>query len=184
MKKIIKMTALAGACLTGTAAMAATVSDTFEVRITLESACEISGTVAGGNLGASDLNFGTHPGLLDANIDADNGSDGIAVRCSSGTSYSIGLDDGGNFDEGPVAGSRAMQNSGEFVSYELFQDGARNTRWGALGSGDEVNAVGTGSRQVFSVFGRVPAQALDLDAVDLSNGPATFTDTITATVEF
>ncbi|MCH8543423.1 MAG: spore coat U domain-containing protein [Alcanivorax sp.] len=181
MKKLLQMTAMASACLIGNAALAATVSDTFEVRITLESACEISGTVAGGSLGASDLNFGTHPGLLDANIDADNGSDGIAVRCSNGTSYSIGLDEGSNVDDGPVAG-RAMENDGNFVSYELFQDGARNSRWGALNSGEEVNAVGTGARQVFSVFGRVPPQSLN--AVDLSAGTTTFTDTITATVEF
>jgi len=167
---------LAMSCLP---ALAATVDTTFDVTITLNAACEINGAFNGDALGAGDLDFGTHPATIVSDIDADNAgtpSAGIAVLCSDGLAYDVGLDQGLNEN----LGVRRMAGTSDFVEYELYQDAARTTPWGDLASGDELSATGNGLRQTYTVYGRVPAG----QAPVLVAPPETFTDTITVTVEF
>lgn len=137
-------------------AFAQTATDNFQVSITIADDCSID---------AANLNFGTETDLASL-VDA---TSNITVTCSNGTDYAVSLDQGDN-------GTRLMSDGSETVDYDLFTDAARTTAWGEDVGVDTVGGTGNGAAQVLTVYGRVPAQA--------TPDPATYTDTITATVIF
>jgi spore coat protein U-like protein len=142
---------------------AATDTANFQVSITILGECEI--------VSASDLVFGSHADLS-AEVDADSA---ISVECTPGTGYWLRLNEGAG--TGATVAERLMTRvGGTTISYSLYTDAGRNTVWGDTPSVDAVAGTGTGSPQVYPVYGRVPIQALPL--------AGTFTDTITVTVEF
>ena len=92
-------------------AFAQTATTTFDVQITIEGECLIDS--------ASDLDFGT-TGIIDANVDE---TSTIAVQCTEGTPYDVGLGaglDGGTIDDRTMTGP-----GGATVGYNLYQDAAR-----------------------------------------------------------
>src|ERR1043166_7257119 len=129
------------------------------------------------NISATNLNFGT-VGLLTANVDA---TTTVAVQCTKATPYTLGLGNGLNFS----SGTRRMKAGTTFVNYGLYTDAARTNAWTTTTSattctgGANTCAVGTGagSNQNITVYGRVPAQTP-------TPAPATYTDTIVATVTY
>jgi len=147
-------------------ASAGTITGNLNVKITIAPGCQVSdGAISGVDFGT--LDFGTWS-LLNQNIDAqqDIGSQ-VSLACSTGEPYTIALDDGQNFSS-----TRKMAFSGNYVSYELYQDPSRTQRWG-IGA-EALAAVGDGSVQSHIVYGRVPTQAVQ---------PAgTYTDTVVVTV--
>jgi spore coat protein U-like protein len=154
----------------GGVAQAATATSTFTVSVTISSACSIS---------AGNLDFGSQ-GLLSANVDA---TSTISVTCTNSTPYSVGLDNGQNF----AAGSRRMRDTGAgttYVNFGLYTDAARTSGWttttaaGSCTGGANTCALGTGSgsAQSITVYGRIPPQA--------TPAPATFNDTVTATITY
>jgi spore coat protein U-like protein len=151
-------------------AQAATATSTFTVSVTITSACAIS---------AGNLDFGSQ-GLLTVNVDA---TSTISVTCTNSTPYSVGLDNGQNF----AAGSRRMRDTGAgttYVNFGLFTDAARSNAWTTTtsagsctgGAGSCALGTGTGSAQSITVYGRIPPQA--------TPAPATFNDTVTATITY
>jgi len=138
------------------AAFTQTATDTFQVSITIADDCTIS---------AQDLNFGSHVTLA-ALIDVDSI---ITVNCSIGTVYTVSLNQG-------VNGTRLMSDGTNTVDYELYTTALRVLAWGTTAGVDTVGGVGDGTDQDLTVYGRVPVQA--------TPAPATFTDTVTATVAF
>jgi len=135
---------------------AQTATDTFQVSITIEDSCTIS---------AVDLDFGSHSTLA-ALVDADSD---ITVNCSVGTAYTVGLNQG-------VNGARLMSDGSDTVDYELYTSALRVLAWGTNAPVDTVGGTGDGTDQTLTVYGRVPAQA--------TPAPATYDDTITATITF
>lgn len=135
----------------------------FTVRTTNNSSCTIATTA---------LNFGNQPDLS-VNRDATNT---VTVNCSPGTAYSVGLNNGSSGGTGPT--SRRMQNAGatSFITYGIYRDTGRTQAWGNNPGIDTANAVGTGVNQVFTGYGRVPAQAAPAAAIH--------TDTIVVTVTY
>jgi spore coat protein U domain-containing protein, fimbrial subunit CupE1/2/3/6 len=130
------------------------------------------------NISATNLSFGT-VGLLTANIDA---TTTMAVQCNSATPYTVGLDNGHNF-----FGTRRMKDTGAgttFVNYGLYTDSARTLGWTTTtspssctgGANTCASGTGTGSNQTITVYGRIPSQT--------TPAPATFNDTIVATVTY
>src|SRR5712692_7883702 len=73
---------IATAIVPDSSARAATTTATFQVRITITTACQITSV--------NDLDFGTQ-GVLSANVDA---STTLSVQCTLTTPYNIGLDAG------------------------------------------------------------------------------------------
>jgi len=138
------------------AAFTQTATDTFQVSITIADDCTIS---------AQDLNFGSHVSLA-AIIDVDSI---IAFNCSVGTAYTVSLNQG-------VNGTRLMSDGTNTVDYELYTTALRVLAWGTTAGVDTVGGVGDGTDQDLTVYGRVPVQA--------TPAPATFIDTVTATVAF
>lgn len=144
------------------AADAATVTNTFQVKITIANACDVTTTAP------TNLDFGSQ-GVLAANVDQ---TSTITVTCTTSAPYNIGLNGGGSGN----VNARVMTAGTNNVSYQLYQDSGRTTVWGNTVGTDTVSSTGTGSAQPFTVYGRVPPQ---------TTPPAgSYTDTITVTVTY
>ena len=150
---------LIGAALSQSVA-AQTASTTFDVTITILNDCTI---VSAGN-----LDFGSI-GSLVANVDAQSD---IVVNCTTGLDYDVALDEGAG---GGTTSTRVMTSGGDTVGYQLYQEAARSSVWGA-GPADLVSSVGTGDQQTFTVYGRVPPQT--------TPPAAAYTDTIGVQITF
>lgn len=161
---------LAGLGLASGLAYAATQTTTFTVSVTITASCTIS---------ATNLAFGNQ-GVLTANVDQ---TSTITANCTNTTPYSVGLDDGLYY----AGGTRRMQDTGAgttYVSYGVYTDAARTTNWtttnaaGSCSGGASTCALGTGNgaNQAITVYGRIPTQT--------TPAPATFNDTITATITY
>ncbi len=139
-----------------------------DVELTLENDCMIS---------APNINFGAAPLVGKFNPVTQT----ISIRCSAGTAYTVGLDNGGNA-EGSV---RRMHNGGHYLRYEIYKSATSPDRWGRQGterrSSDsaEVNP-GTYDAVVAQGFG-YRAQIL----IDQQTPPAgAYADTVTIDVSF
>ena len=144
-------------------AIAQVATTTFNVQIIIDAECLINS--------ATDLDFGT-TGVIAAPIDA---ASEIAVQCTTGTPYNIGLNAG--IGSGATVDTRLMTGPGAAtVAYSLYSDAGRSVVWGETVGTNTVASTGTGADQVFPVYGRVPAQG--------TPATGTYTDTVTVTVTY
>ena len=144
------------------ASLAAAGTFPFTVSATVTNNCTI---------GATNLSFGT-AGVIGAGI---NAAGSLSVTCTNGDAWRISLNGGGS---GNVA-ARVMQRQGGggSVGYQLYADSARSLPWGdGTGGTTRVTGTGTGLAQAVPVYGRVPSQSTPM--------PGSYSDTITATIEF
>jgi spore coat protein U-like protein len=142
----------------------------LEVRLQVNASCDISGSTSGG-LGNAVLDFGTAT-LLQNAIDVDtasSGTDALEVLCNPGVNYTLTFDAGQNATQ---IANRAMKREGgtELVSYQLYQDAGRGTVL------NTISGTGTGTSQVITVYGRVPAQT--------APPPGSYRDVVIITVAF
>jgi spore coat protein U-like protein len=155
--------------LNGAASQAATATTTFTVSVTITASCTIS---------ATNVAFGSQ-GVLVANVDQ---TSTITATCTNTTPYTIGLDNGLNYTT-----TRRMKDTGAgttFVEYGLYTDAGRTNGWLTTTSalsctgGANTCAIGTGNgaAQNITVYARIPVQT--------TPAPATFNDTVTATVTY
>jgi spore coat protein U-like protein len=144
-------------------AAAGTVTDTFDVTLTIQAGCEVSAP--------NDLSFGTAT-FLDTALTA---TADFSVRCTNGTTGTISLN-GGSGSSGSVA-TRTMESGANAINYSLYTNSSHTTIWGNGTSGTStVTHNGTGSTTSLTIYGQVPSQ---------SPPPvATYSDTITITVSY
>ncbi|MCR6662492.1 MAG: spore coat U domain-containing protein [Luteimonas sp.] len=157
--------ALLAAATQAPAALAQSANDTFDVTITITSACSIDAETAG------DIAFGSHPSTA-TNIDS---TGVLSITCTPQTGYTVALGNGVNNDGSGITGRRMLNQAvaGTYVPYQLYNDAARETPWGS--STGTVPGTGTGTPQTLTVYGRVPN----------ANFPAgSYLDTVTATVTY
>ncbi|WP_404712933.1 spore coat U domain-containing protein [Sphingomonas sp. MMS24-J13] len=159
------MIALIGVSFTGAMSVAspadaATTTTTFPVSATVQAACSMS---------ASNIAFGTYTG---ATLTA-TGS--LSVTCTNSTSFTVGLSAGtGN---GATTTTRNMMGPGAAtLSYQMFRDAGYSANWGNTIGTDTYPGVGTGSGQILTIYGRVPAGQ--------GSTPGAYSDTITATLTY
>jgi len=150
------LTALAGA------AYAATTTSTFQVQITIASACTIVSTAT--------LNFGSQ-GVLTAAV---NNTSTLNVQCTNTTPYNVGLDAGQG--TGATVAARKMTGGAATVTYTIYQDSGRTTVWGNTIGTNTVTGTGNGASQALTLYGQVPAQT--------TPAPASYSDTVTVTVTY
>lgn len=97
----------------------------------------------------------------------------VAVECTPGTTFTIAMDDGQNFN-----GQRRMARSGpgfgSFLNYEIYSDAARTRRWGRTAT-QTVTRTATGD-------GKVSLQAYGRASGFIAAGP--FQDIVTVTITF
>lgn len=145
---------------------AATATNTFNVRITITAACDITTTAP------TDVNFGTQPSTA-TNVDNQGA---LNVNCTPASAYSISLDNGQN---GTDVNSRKMKNGTVLVPYQLYRLATRTSAdiWGSTtGAGGNVfTGIGTGTVQTLPVFGRVPSTNFAVGS---------YADVITATITY
>jgi spore coat protein U-like protein len=147
----------AGNCPTG--------SSTSQFAFTVSAAL-----VAGCNVGATTLNFGSTGSLASAI----NAASTVTATCTSTTPYNIGLNAG--TATGATVTTRKMTSGGATINYSLYSDSARTTNWGNTVGTDTVSGTGSGLGQGYTVYGRVPSQT--------TPAPATYSDTIVSTVTY
>ena len=138
-------------------------------------AVQVPFTVRANNIGgcsvaANNLGFGTLS-TLTTNADA---TSTVNVRCSTGTSYQVGLNGGLTGAIDPT--QRRMAAGADQITYGLYQDAARAVPWGNTLGSNTVSGVGTGAAQGLTVFGRIPPQ--------VTPPSATYADTIVVTVTY
>jgi spore coat protein U-like protein len=144
-------------------ATAGTVTDTFDVTLTIQAGCEVSAP--------DNLNFGTAT-FLDSIL---TGTVQFSVRCTSGTDGTISLN-GGIGSSGTVA-TRTMESGANSINYSLYMDAGYATIWGDGTSGTSTYPhSGTGSTTALTIHGLVPIQTTPT--------AATYSDTITITVTY
>jgi spore coat protein U-like protein len=164
--RLLTTSALIGLGLASGGAQAATATTTFNVRITITTACDISTTAP------TDVNFGTQPSTA-TNVDNQGA---LNVNCTPSSPYTISLDNGQN---GTDANTRKMSSGTAQVPYQLYRLATRTAAdiWGSTtGTGGNIYAgTGTGTVQTVPVYGRVPT----------TNFPAgSYADVITATITY
>jgi spore coat protein U-like protein len=126
------------------AAPASAQSTTFQVTANVARVCTIAATpVAFGAYDPVSAN-GTAAAAATA-------TGTVTVACTRGQTYRVSLDDGANYSAG-----RRMQlgASGEYLSYELYQDAAFGTVWNTT---NQVAGSATSRDSVaLTVYGRLP----------------------------
>jgi spore coat protein U-like protein len=75
---------------------------------------------------APDLDFGSAPLVGSFNPVTRT----ILIRCSAGSAYTVGLDEGDH----PSGGARRMANGSDFLAYEIYRSANSPDRWGPTGS--------------------------------------------------
>lgn len=166
MFRSIAFTAVAALAVAAGSAHAATATTTFNVRITITAACNITTTAP------TDVNFGSQPSTA-TNVDNQGA---LNVNCTPSAPYTIALDNGQN---GTDVNSRKMSSGTALVPYQLYRAATRTAAdvWGSTtgGSGNVYAGTGSGTSQTVPVFGRVPS----------TNFPAgSYADVITATITY
>lgn len=144
-------------------ARAATAQNTLTVQATVLGACTIS---------PATLDFGSY----DPNVATDRDAQGsIAVQCTGGSVYWIGLGLGAN-----AAGTTRQMagGTGERLRYELYRDAARGTVWDTTNGTVFTAPTGTAGLSPYAVpvYGRIPAGQI------VSTG--LFGDSVTMTINF
>lgn len=149
--------------LAGSEVPAQTSTTTFQVTATISASCSVT---------ASNLGFGSYNPLSGSLL---TGTSTVTANCTSSTPYTIGLDAGSA--PGATVTTRRMQSGGNELNYSLFRDAARSLNWGNTPGVDTVAGTGTGGAQAITVYGAVPASQTSLP-------PASYSDTVTATINF
>lgn len=116
---------------------------------------------------SDNINFGAY------NIAKSDETTVISVLCTKGTEFIIGLDNGSykNSD----FNIRTMKYKSSYLNYGLYQDKSRTINWGD-GTSNSLFAVGTGTKQMFTIYGQI----LDNQIVP----PGNYLDTVNISLTF
>lgn len=99
----------------------------------------------------------------------------IAVGCTNGISYSVGLDAGAG--SGATTAVRKLTGSlGGSLDYTLYRDSGRTSNWGSTNGTDTQSGNGNGIVQNLTVYGRIPSGQTPQTGV--------YTDTVTITLTY
>ncbi len=149
----------------------ATITGNIAVSLTVNSTCLVN-NVSSGTFGT--LAFG-QVADLNNNVDAEVGTTGLSVLCSSGTAAVLTIGAGAN-DASAVRRLTNGAGTPTLISYRLYSNSARSTEI-AIGGTISVPA-GTGVAQAVPIYGRIVASEQTLKYPPAGN----YTDTITATL--
>ncbi len=125
------------------------------------------------NLTTNTLNFG----LVTTNVKTVRASTTMTVKCTPGTIYTVGIDNGQNFD--PATLSRRMHNDQAngmvfYAPYQLYRDALYALPWGTGLTGGATGVLLTGS-QTLTVYGEAQLKNVK------SSG---YIDTVTVVLDF
>ena len=143
---------------------AATVQAPFTVSATVEQVCAVSATNLG--FGAYDASAGS----------ANNATGTVTVTCTPSSTYTIALN-AGTTSGGTVAARLMSDGSSHTLSYNLYSDSNRTTKWGdGTLSTSTVGGTADGTHQPYTVYGQVATGQFVVSG--------SYSDTVTATVTY
>lgn len=129
--------------------------------------------VATCNVTTTPMDFGTVADLSTARTATSQ----LGVTCTRGTNYTVGLGNGINGGNGPTNRKLANPSApGTPITYGIYRNTGFTQPWGQTGGSTTVSGTGTGTQQVVTAYGRIPAQAKPL--------PGRYSDTIVVTVSY
>ena len=152
-----------GVCALPSISNAATTTGSLAVNAVVLKSCSVV---------ATPLAFGNYDPTTSTPTDA---TTSLVVLCTSGTSFNVGLSAGGG--SGATVSSRKMTYGGETLTYGLYQDSGRSTRWGdTVGTDTPAPTTASVLPTTLTVYGRVPAS---------QNAPTgVYADAVTVTVTY
>ena len=142
-----------------TSAIAATATSSFIVRMTIQPTCLVA---------TNPLAFPQYSGAVDTATTT------LTITCTNKTTYNVGLSPGAA--QGATVTTRQVTSGANTMNYGLFSDSGHSTNWGQTIGTDTVAGTGNGAAQTLTVYGLVPGAQIA--------APATYTDTIVATVTY
>jgi spore coat protein U-like protein len=155
----IAVALLAAAALEAGPVAGETVTGTLNVTATVNSNCSLSG---------STLAFGTYTAGQQNDLDVQGSIN--YVNCPAGN-FVFELDNGANAN----GSQRRMKSGNNFLNYEIYKTGTRNTRWGSGPDAVTIQLLQPGNGSV-PVYGRIPrGQVVP---------PGNYSDTVTITLTF
>ena len=164
-RKMVLAGMLSVSALPGLLQAAETDQQSFQVKLTVTSSCDIH------TASATDVDFGSHKSTA-GTVTAQGG---LTVNCTNGTPYDIGLNNGAHF----ASGTRNMKSAvdADLVAYTLWKDAARTQAWGDTLNSDTQQGTGTGQAQTLTVYGSTSLGGQSLKA-------GSYVDEVTATVTY
>lgn len=177
-KNILAAAAAAGLSMVAVGnAQATTISPapTFQVTMTITSACAV--TTAPGN-----INLGSFVAQSAAISQSTGNSTTFKVNCSKGTSFNVGLaPSSGNGGTANGTGNMkgAASGNADLVPYALYQDSGLTTAWGNTTGTNTESGTGNGMASGKAISFTAYAQATSADFT-----PDTYSDTVTVNVNY
>jgi spore coat protein U-like protein len=145
---------------------AAQVTNHLTVQLTIAPYCQIL------DIGALDF------GAVEVTSTAVDRMANLLVRCSSGVSYKIKIDDGESADNGQ---RRLKHESGsDTLVYRVSQDAGHTQTWGADTTAAKT-ALGTGTEQAFQIYGRLEAPTANTSSLPRAGR---YADRLRVTLEY
>ncbi|HTA38310.1 MAG TPA: spore coat protein U domain-containing protein [Candidatus Acidoferrales bacterium] len=151
-------------------AMAGTGTFNVASSVTVSSACTYNGSPS--------LPFGAYDPIVTNHTTPSTATGTLSVTCPQTLAYALTA--GPGLNSASASGScatgtctRAMSNTGNFLSYDIYTSAAHATVWNATNG---ISGSGDGATQSISVFGYIPPA--------LAASAGIYTDTVTVTVTF
>lgn len=161
---VAAIAAAASAVVIPAAAEAGSIGTNLSVTATVSDSCTVSSTpVAFSTVNPISGSAATATGT-------------VSVTCTNGTGWgaSAGLGTG----TGATFSSRKMKSGTNLLNYNLFTDAAYSTVWGdGTSSTAKVSNTGSGTAQVFNVYGQVPSGQTSVVTGD-------YTDVVSVTISY
>ena len=160
-KNRIVASSLIAAMLTTTApAMASTTTGSLVINATVLASCTVVGsTIAFGNYSSAEVDQ----------------TGNIAVLCTNGTTYNVGLDNGTG--TGATTSARQMTGSlGGTLAYGLYRDAVHSNVWGSTIGTNTQTGTGSGVLQNLTVYGAITSGQTPLAGI--------YADTVTVTLTY
>lgn len=105
----------------------------------------------------------------------------ILIRCSAGSAYSVGLDNG-THAQGNV---RRMQSGSNYLAYEIYKSATSPDRWGAVGSERRASSTADVNAGVYdSLTNQSFTYRAAIDPAQASPPAGSYSDRIRVDVEF
>lgn len=150
-------------------AFAGSAPSSFSVTASVANNCTISTT---------SIVFGAYDGIVANATTPLDAAGSVIITCTKGAATTIGLNAGLNGAGATGGMTRAMKSGTAYLNYEIYKESGRTTVWGNVAPGLLTPAVAPDKNpRTFPTDGRVPA------GQDVPAG-ASYTDTVTATVNF
>ena|GEM_PF-4411659 len=99
------------------------------------------------------MHWSAQNGTFPTNVDNTSGS--VTTLCTLGTFYTVGINNGMNYDA--LARMRRLSNNkGQYIRYAIYSDAGYLIPWQNVGTPYALSLVGTGHNKTNTLYARIP----------------------------